>query len=258
VALVFAEHEDVVFDHAPLVAVIAQVRFPPILSLLTPAGATGFQTLLRNDYPEFKVDQQANVAVSERLVNVERRAPIFRLRSEDDRWTVSLAADFVALETATYRDFGDFLTRLSKVLDATCRTLRPARSVRVGLRKVNEIQKATTNVSWRTMINPELLGVVDEPTLPATLSLALSELHFEDGTNTLVVRHGLHPERADVYLLDQDYSTDAPYDLYPDGDMATLLQHFSDGMTSLFHWALQREFKSTLGPQPRNAGRKPE
>ena len=37
-ALDFCTHEDVVFEDAPLVMVLSQIRFPPILSLMAAAG----------------------------------------------------------------------------------------------------------------------------------------------------------------------------------------------------------------------------
>lgn len=253
-ALEFGQHPDVVFDRAPLISVICQVRFSPILSLLTEAGATGFQTLIRADYPKFNKDLHAEVEVGDDHVRVDRRAPIYRFQSGDDVWRASLAADFVSLETASYTNFEEFLSRTSHLLDAVQRTLLPSPSVRVGLRKVNELHLAESAPmsAWREVVNPMLLGAlaVDWPSIEP--AFAYSEVRFDDDDNVLVVRHGMHPERPGIYLLDQDYYTERPYDIGAIPDISSLLQHFSEGMTSFFHWALQDDFKKSLQPRQRN------
>ena len=56
---------------------------------------------------------------------------------EEGNWRVSLAIDFVALETPRYTDFGEFLDRLMFVLDVLDRTVNVGDSTRIGLRKIN-------------------------------------------------------------------------------------------------------------------------
>ena len=249
----FGKHDDVVYKHAPLVAVLCQVRFSPILSLLTEAGLTGLQTLLRDRYPKFEKDVETNVGLSNDGLKLERKAPLFTLTSEDGVWRVSIAVDFVALETPNYTNFGEFLLRMTEILDAVHRTLRPTSSVRVGLRKVNHLhsEAVTSPHEWSEIVNPVLLGALGCEEFPVAPVFALSDLRFQDGDNMLVVRHGLHPENPAIYILDQDYSTERPYDIDAPAEITNLLQHFSDGMTSFFSWGLTDKYKQTLGPEPR-------
>lgn len=252
-ALRFVEHPDVIFKRAPLTAVLSQVRFSPILALLTEAGATGFQALMRDEYPNFEKSLEANVALSDSSVKVERRAPVFRFSSADNLWRVSLAVDFVALETPSYTNFEEFLQRMAAALDAVHRTLRPSASVRIGLRKVNEVhlESGAEHHRWREVVNPELLGAVGHAAFPVSPDFAFCELRFPDQGNVLAVRHGLHPDKPDTYVIDQDYFSERPYEVDAALELTRLLQHFSDGMTSFFHWALTEQFKQSLGPTPR-------
>jgi uncharacterized protein (TIGR04255 family) len=252
----FGPHPDVVYDHAPLVTVLTQIRFPPILSLLSQAGATGFQAALRRDYPVLlPAERTANVAMSQTAVDVEASAPVWRLTNEQRDWTVGVAVDMVSLETKSYAGTDDFLERFAHVLKALRATLRPAESIRIGLRKVNAIQ-APDSVDTRSLlglVRPEMLGPLSVERFPAPIAGAFSQLVFEDGLNRLIIRYGANKPAEDrlEFIIDSDYSTDQPHQVDADDSMLGLLRHFSAGATSFFHWAVEDDYKNTLGPRPR-------
>lgn len=252
----FGPHPDVVYDHAPLVTVLTQIRFPPVLSLLSQAGVTGFQAALRRDYPTLlPAERTANVAMSSTAVDVEASAPVWRLTNKQRDWTVGLAVDFVSLETRSYAGTDDFLHRFSQVLKALRATIRPAESIRIGLRKVNAIRSPDNSDSRSLLgrVRPEMLGPLAVEHFPAPISGAFSQLVFEDGINMLVIRYGANKPADDrlEFIIDSDYSTDQPHSIDADEAMLALLRHFSAGSTSFFHWALDDEYKKTLGPRPR-------
>lgn len=252
----FGEHPDVVFRHAPLVRVLCQVKFPPVLSLLTPVGVTGFQTAVRDHYPTMlPPEQTANIAVENETIGIKSNAPVWRMVNDSQDWTVGLAADFVSLETPSYTKIDEFLARLELILSALRRTVRPADSVRIGLRKVNliaadEYQNDSRNLS--NLIRGELLGPLGVANFPAPIMQSFSFFQFTDDDNYLAVRYGFAKvESTDGFVLDTDYFTARPYRIDRDS-IAEVLQYFSDGMTSFFHWALTDEFKRRLEPSPRN------
>lgn len=255
VALNFGDHPDVRFEHAPLASVLCQLQFAPILSLLSDAGVAGFQEAVRPEYPSLKPERNARVNFGPNQVGVQQSAPVWRFFSQDEHWRLGLAADFVSLETDAYVTIEDFLGRLSSALEVLERTIRTGDFIRIGLRKINSIERPVERFSdWARYINPSLLGAVGDTTIPDEILFALSDLRFKDDDNTMAVRHGLFPDKADTYLIDIDYFTERPYGASVDSGVTELLHYFSKGMTSFFHWATTDHLKSELAPVPRSGG----
>ena len=264
-ALEFAEHADVVFERAPLIRVLCQIRFSPILSLLHAVGATGFQTAIRDVYPVMlPAETNASISVTPTEVGVEAQAPVWRFADEGKQWTVGLAVNFVSLETPTYSHIGEFLERFAHILSALHRTLRPSDSVRVGLRKVNLFEvKGRFTHGFHGVIRPELLGPLAVNDFPTPILGSFGHLLFKDDDNTLAIRHGLVNDEVDPgapdevpdrlrFVLDMDYFTERPQSVDGTGSVIQLLRYFSDGMTNFFHWAVEDAHKMDLGPQARD------
>jgi uncharacterized protein (TIGR04255 family) len=258
-SLDFGKHSDVVFRRAPLVRVLCQIKFPPILSLLTPVGVTGFQTALRSYYPTMLPPEQgASIAVENETIGIKSNAPVWRMVNEAQDWTVGLASDFVSLETPSYTSIVEFLQRFDFVLSVLRRTVRPADSVRIGFRKVNLISSTEYSDNPDNLcqlIRGELLGPLAADSLPAKITSSFSIQQFADDDNILAVRYGFAEVNSQPgFILDTDYFTTRPYGIEANS-ITELLRYFSDGMTSFFHWALTDDFKTRLEPIPRSAER---
>lgn len=250
----FGPHADVVFDRAPLATVLTQIRFPAVLSLLAPAGLAGFQMGVREEYPTLlPTERSASVSIGVDKVGVEAAPPVWRLTDEGRKWTVGLAVDFVSLETSAYAGTDDFLARLTRVLKVLRRTIRPAESVRVGLRKVNEVQvpSARETQSLLGIVRAEMLGPLAVESFPAPISSSSAQLSFRDDFHTLAVRYGLSSPTEDVtnFVLDIDYYNEQPYTVDAADGLLGLLRYFSEGSTSFFHWALEDEYSSHWVPR---------
>ena len=250
----FGEHDDVVFERAPLSLVLCQIRFSPILQLLTPAGVAGFQTGLRADYPNFLgPTRNAHVRMGPEEIDVKASPPVWKLADASHSWIVGVAQDFVSLETSKYTDMGEFLERLGTVVKVTKATLRPSDSVRIGMRKVNEINLPIAGhpESLVGVVKREMLGPLAVPGFP--VSGAAGQLELVDDDSQLVIRHGLavrqdaKPER---YILDCDFFTERPYRI-DRNEVLQLVGQFSRGITDFFHWAIEPGYKDGLGPRKR-------
>lgn len=256
--LQFGDHADVVFERAPLTVVLCQVKFSPVLSLMTAPGIAGFQTALRSDYPKFLDPQQnASFEIGPESIGVKASAPLWRLTDSDERWTVGISADFVSLETPNYSQIDEFLSRMDRILTVLYRTVRTADASRVGLRKINKIQVEGANTSgFVGVIRRELLGPLSLETFPAPIGGHASYLQFQDDDNILAVRTGLESQDGMMsFVIDMDYFTERPLPVNGGEPLIGLLRHFSDGMTSFFHWAIEDDYKPTLGPTPRQHGK---
>ena len=101
---------EVPLPQAPLVRVIAQARFPPILTIRNPDRAAVFQEALRDTYPNLSQDQVHSIELGGGQTPNVSQGLIWRLadREGDLHWRVSLGVDFVALETSSYDNRGRF------------------------------------------------------------------------------------------------------------------------------------------------------
>jgi uncharacterized protein (TIGR04255 family) len=258
VKLEFTEHEDRVYQDAPLRSVLAQVRFDPIPALLAEAGTAGFHSVIHAKYPngpERATD--VDIRVTQSAVGVRTAAPVWKFRTIDEQFSVSLSHDFLALETPRYTHFDDFLDQFAFALKAIERTLMPSSSRRVGLRKINAIPlpEPQNPATLSSRVRPELLGGIAYSEFPTKLRGAEGALVFEDNLNLLFVRYGLEgdAESEANFVLDMDYATETPQAVSADGAILELLAHFSAGITSFFEWALTEDYKMSLRPQPRGA-----
>ncbi len=285
----FVAHDDVVFRRAPLVTVLCQVQFEPVLSLLSDVGIAGFQDRLRDDYPFLRPEIGTQVAIEQSprpRMGVRTSPPIWRMQDESEtwHWRVSVAVNFLAIETPRYTEFGEFIRRLTDILDVLDRTIHPGDATRIGLRKINVLRHPEVHESsdWTRFLRREFVSLVGSE-LPGTVTQSLADVRISDPPNELMIRHGIVPgavlsqamagvlappngqedpmdwsrevapsEDGPVpYLLDLDYRTPVPYPLSQPDAIAELLQDFSNGITSFFHWATNDDYRRWLEPVPR-------
>ena len=255
VALIFPTPPDVVFGHAPLRIVLCQVRFPPIYALLGNAGVVGFQEGLRREYPVMNRTDGTQLALGAGTLQAAQKAPVWRMADEDERWAVS-SVDNVVLETPSYTNFDAFSDRFETILDVLDRTIHPAQSSRIGLRKVNELThpEVLNPHDWLGLLKPSLLGLLGSDEAPGEVTMALADSRLKDENgDELAIRHGVVPGAPATYLLDLDYYSERPFTLAPGSGLTELLHDLSDSISSFFLWCLGRSLYDHLDPSPRPA-----
>lgn len=256
-ALVFPASADQVFKHAPLVTVLTQVRFPPILALLAEPGAAGFQEAIRELYPSMSKVEEAGVMLGPTTVQTQRQAPVWQFTDSDKQWVVSLSVDFIAFETPAYTHADDFLTRFDRILDALDRTVHPAQSVRVGFRKVNQLIAPHHHDArqWQHLLNPKLLGLMSDEGLPGEVRFLFSDLRLADENgDELAVRHGVMDGTPTKYRIDLDYFTERPFEVQAGSHLTALLRSYALSETQFFVWSLGEDLYANFGPIPRPTG----
>jgi len=135
---------EVSLPKAPLEWVVAQVRFPTMLSICKEDVVADFQESLQAEYPYLRREMTANVSMAPGQDPSPPATVTWRLsdRHEQAAWQVSLGVDFVALDTWKYDSRRDFLDRLRKVLVSVEERFQPTEARRVGLRYVNRLKGA--------------------------------------------------------------------------------------------------------------------
>ena len=256
VALSIPKRDDIYFKRRPLAVVLCQIRFPPIYALLSETAVAGFQEAIRSRYPVMAPEIQQTIAVDRKQVELSETAPVFHLSDESNEWRVSIAVDFVALESNKYLYFSEFVDRLEWVLDAAQRTVAPADSVRIGLRKVNDFEHPSVHEArdWGGLLRPELLGLLGAEWLPGAVGMGLSDIRQADEEDGLLaIRHGILPDPGDSpkYRLDLDYSTERPMRIGATDSLRELLVGYSNAMTGFFMSVLTDDLYNYMEPTPK-------
>jgi len=244
-----------VYEKSPLVEVICQLRYPPILSIDTKTPAD-FQDTVRESFPRY----QRNVEKGKDGEEVRNHAFI----SEDGGYKLSLTRSFIALSTMRYTNWEDFALMLDEPLGQFIRLYRPAYFERVGLRYINAVNRTRLELQgrrWNDLFQPQYLGVLDDDGVDETqvnqcsvdVQMRLDErsqlkLHAGPGrlSRTVKTREGLRniqdPEVH--FIFDQD--------LYAGGNiklpgvmetLSSLHRHadrlFSEAITDVLHTAME-------------------
>lgn len=255
--LVSSPPKEVPLANAPLVRVVAQVRFPLIVSVEKSEFIAPFQESLRKEYPVLREEQSQNIELTHQGVQTHTNR-IWRFGEVSGGWKVSLAANFVALETTSYTSRSDFLGRLERVLIALSSHVRPATVERVGIRYIDRLELKDPRELERLVV-PELAGIVPLE-LGAHALHALSDTLFQmpDGITQLRARWGLVPPGATMdpsaiepvnvstWLLDVDIFS-MEQKVFEAEALLEQARRFTERHYAFFRWAVTNEFLQKYG-----------
>lgn len=249
---------------SPIVHVIAQVRFPLITSIEKREFIARFQESIRRDYPVLRPEQSRGLVLSSEGGLDERTTTSWRFYETSSDWWVTLAPDFLALETRRYSSREDFLDRFRKLLLELVTHIDPKVIDRVGLRYVDRVQGPNLS-DLPLLLRPEVSGILATPMAEhARHALSESAFNLPDGTGVVTTRWGLVPARSTVdpavieplesesWLLDIDafqLFRDTPQALDVETTVAQV-RGFAERIYSIFRWAVTDEFLKRYGGQP--------
>lgn len=249
---------EVPLANAPLVRVIAQVRFPEILSVEKRGFVAPFQEALRQDYPVFREEKSQSVFVGRGAVRHERPHTAWRLSNREDSWRVTLTSSFVSLETNAYSSQTDFLQRLALVLTATKVSISPASVDRLGIRYIDRIVGEDAN-HIGGLVRPEVLGVLATETCGHVLhSLTETLFRAENPDCIVLMRTGALPANAIIdltavepvpeksWILDLDAFGEHAEDFDVDW-IVREIKGYSARIYAVFRWVVTKRFLEHFG-----------
>lgn len=257
----FAREDRVIYARRQLAEVICQLRYPEILSIDAQEPAA-FQERIRREYPQYekKVEQLPPQLVGGKPVP-QGTVNNYQFVSADGQWKISLTKGFIALSTYGYTRWEDFAQRLDRVLAAFIELYQPSWFTRVGLRYVNAFCREALgleDVSWRELITPGFLGLMNEPDvqelaflkheLSATLTVpGGAKANVKSGPGLLrKVNNRTHEvAQQKVFMLDLDLFMDSRIEL---GHAVPALNIVHDNAGSLFHAAITDTLSEAMGP----------
>lgn len=235
--------------------VIAQLRFPQIASLEKRDFVAPFQEAIRSSYPVLRAEQVQDFILSQGAVSVVPQM-VWRFSDVENHWRVSLAPDFIALETTAYSSRDDFLTRLRDVLGALDEHVEPTVIDRFGVRYIDRITPPLVD-DIAQLVRAEMLGLVGTP-MACNVQHMLTLATFTVQDAQMVARWGRVPANSTVdpaaLEVIEEPSWILDLDMFKDGarpfDTSILLDEargYAERVYSFFRWAVTEEFLRRYG-----------
>lgn len=250
---------EVPLPNAPLVRVLAQLRFSEILSIEKREFVAPFQEALREQYPMLKHEKTQNIIMGPKGPSVSASASgVWRFSDLESGWRVSLSPDFVALETSSYTSRDDFIARLSDVLEMLAETIGPKVIERLGVRYIDRVESPHFE-KVRSLIREPILGV-GSTQLWEELRHSISESVFgiAETNAALKARWGVLPAQATIdpavfepidspsWLLDLDAFRQEQRVFDPE-ELSAEARRYAERIYSFFRWAVTDEFLKAYG-----------
>ena len=235
------EYDRVVFDEAPLEEVVFQGRFHRILKIGS-SDPVDFQEQIRHHFPVMQQEQGVRLDLADnRPAFAALEGKRWQFLSSNERWSVTLTNEFLALKTTGYTDFENFLENLLPVLQAFEASYAPPFYTRIGLRYVNRIFRARVEkqrIDWGEVLNPLLSQKLLDPVIgDAIIETAhYSVLKGEQGQIGWRYSRDIgrfNEEPAERFTLDFDHYLAGEVECAKVHD---LLVGFNDTVYRLFRW----------------------
>ncbi|BDA66317.1 unknown protein [Rivularia sp. IAM M-261] len=250
---------EVPLKEAPLIRVITQVRFPAILSIEQRPFVASFQEAIREQYPILQPEQTQGLVYNPQGLVQTVPQTTWRFIDTEDKWRVSLAPDFMALETIAYSSSSDFIARLENLLTALGEHIQPKIVERFGIRHINRlVDLSSKDVS--KLVRPEISGIVTAFGTHLKQTINESLFNVPGGEDRIIARWGLVPTNSTFdpdaiepipepsWILDLDMSLSKQRD-FNVAELISQAQRFTDRIYTFFRWAVTEEFLRQFGGQ---------
>jgi uncharacterized protein (TIGR04255 family) len=254
---------EVPLPSAPLVRVIAQVRFGLVVSIEKREFIAGFQEAIREEYAVLRQETASNLLVNVRgQADVEVRTnTVWRFHDLERRWRVTLAADFMALETSHYTSRADFLERFARLLAALEQHVKPGVLDRLGVRYIDRITGAPLE-ALATYLRPALLGALGTAVREharVAVSEGLFDLPEEGGqmrarwgvlpANATVDPNAIEPVEERSWVLDIDAFSQGERSFVA-GEITQQARALTERIYAFFRWSVTDDFLKYYGGTP--------
>jgi uncharacterized protein (TIGR04255 family) len=268
--MAFPSSQRVIYRRCPLVEVVAQLRFQPILMIDSETPAR-FQDAIREDYPKYTdvaAMQAANsalppnlppqiAAIMQGLGAPRMGGAMHRFTSPDanGKWEVSLTREALGLKTTDYTRWEVFRDRIFRLREVFEQVYRPVGGyIRIGLKYVDLIRRSTMSlneVSWGELLTPYIAGELAATEL-GDIESASRQSHCNLGEGAfLTLNTGIAlvegPPAEKCFLIDADFHTHGPTE---NAHAIEKLNSFNQTAGQFFRWCIQQRLHDAMEPQP--------
>lgn len=255
------EFERVIYKRNPLVEVVCQLRFPPILKI-SHQEPVEFQDAIRSKYPLFettRVQLPSEISQVVQQLGLPLQSDVaYSFKSEDQRWSISITKDFIALTTSSYERYEQFKQRLEEALEIFENIYKPSFYTRVGLRYQDLIIRSKLGIedrNWSELIARHIASELYEPNFSSSIQTIVKSLVLRTETGQINLNHGLvnvkEPQCGSeeiAYLFDADFYTEKKIE--GNRDVWNVLNQFNQSAGRLFRWGITDTLYNAMQPQP--------
>ncbi len=252
---------EVPLPNAPLVRVIARVNFPAVVSIGKAEFVGPFQEALRASYPVLRPDQTVGFFLPVAPVITPGAAgaqTTWRFSDTSGAWRVSLATNFLALETTAYTSRADFVNRLRVVVEALEEHVNPQVIDRIGVRYIDRISGEALK-DLPKYVRQEVIGILATAAgrhVQHSMSESLFDLPNKKGQ--LLARWGHLPQNATVdpaaieaidqasWILDLDMFSVASRP-FSSKSVVNEVSEYAERIYTFFRWAVTDDFLKLYG-----------
>lgn len=255
------EFERVIYKRNPLVEVVCQLRFPPILKI-SHQEPVEFQDTIRLKYPLFettRVQLPSEISQFVQQLGLPLQSDVaYNFKSEDQSWGLSLTKDFIALTTSSYEHYEQFKKRLEEALEIFENIYKPSFYTRIGLRYQDLIIRSKLGIedkNWSELIAKHIASELHEPNFSSSIQTIVKSLVLRTEIGQINLNHGLvnvKEAQGDsneiAYLFDADFYTEQKIE--GNRDVWNILNQFNQSAGRLFRWSITDTLHNAMQPQP--------
>lgn len=261
----FPEIKRCIYANNPLVEVICQLRFPPILSIDRDVPYE-FQDNIREFFPEFNQGEEVQIPIPgnsiddapSEIIDFARnviKKKNYSFLSRDQKWKVNLTRDFISVSTLNYVKWEDFIERITPIIETFQNIYQPSYYSRIGLRYVDIIKRSKLGLegnSWSELLKLQVLGLLGfgefEENIDELQSTSLLNLHQIN--SKVRIRSGLVKMNVDddenAFIFDSDFFTNEQKNIE---DYLEKLEDFHHFSSPLFRFCLTEKLHVALEPE---------
>jgi len=257
--MAFREIERVVFSTNPLEEVICQLRFPSIIKM-DAESLFQFQETVRDQYPLYNPQTAVPIGLPPELTGVLGKDFPFaggqtthQFGSIDERFTLTLNRDSIALVRRGYERWEEFRERLEGGLTALYKHYPPVLFTRIGLRYKNVIRRSKLGLApanWSDLLMPWIAGPYSSSDMrdDTESNFAQMLLRLRDNRGKVLVNCGMVKDKDEqCYLIDADFFLDHKTEV---SLVLDCIDHLNRESGRFFHWCITDRLRDALRPAP--------
>lgn len=244
----------------PLTSVLVQIKFPEVLSIAKTEYVASFQERIRADYPLNLQDQGLILQLMPDGAKQVPAPPIWRFFDVAKQWRMSLATNFLTLETRAYRSRKDLTRRVVSAASALSETIKPSITTRIGVRYVDRVHGNNLK-RLEQFVRPEVIGLYNHAHREK-VNRTLSEVAAVTNVGPMTARWGFMPSNqthepdlmppigTPSWFLDIDvYKKFSQPQTFDSGDIETCVMDLATRAYGFFRWVVNDEFLRAYGGQ---------
>lgn len=261
--MAFPEAPREVYESNPLEEVICQLRFPTILKIDAEPPAA-FQERLRPAFPFYTLRPGLNLPAglpAELASTIAAQLPLgtgasaHEFTSRDEKWTLTLTRDFLALTCRWYDRWENFKEHLCEPLHALRELYAPPFFTRIGLRYRDVIRRSSLDlreVDWSQLLQSWICGALASDDVSSDVERSAQQLliRLPGERGRLLANHGTVFDDATkelCYVIDADFFHDKQTE---PADALECLDFLHQQARLFFRWCIRDRLHRAMRPQP--------